>query len=175
MNKSLLSFLALFTTLSSAWATSWKQETVYWVQYHFSDYAFGKPVASVLAHTGILRAAEPRCRGRGFESHSYWESVDDLEMVRTNQHFYAKKKFHATTNPCQAPVVGPLVQYWVSFQDGSQMITQETLVPLTTEPELKANIWEDFIRAVNQIDFQFQDIQDASETSGKMIQWEHAS
>lgn len=175
MTKIIIPFFVAFATLSSAWATSWKQETVYWVQYNFSDYAFGKPVASVQVHTGILRAAEPRCRGRGFESHSYWESVDDLQMVRINQHFFAKKKFHATTNPCQAPVIGPMAQYWVTFVDGSQMITQEALVSFTTEPELRTNIWEDFIRAVNQLDFQFQSTQDSLETSGKMLQWEHAS
>src|SRR4051812_16833262 len=106
----IISFMVTFPTAN---ATSWTQESAYWVLYHFSDFAFGKPVASVFVHTGISRGAQPSCRGRGFVPHAYWEAIENIPLVRSNQHFFGKKRFLISTGTCQNPSLGPIAQYWV--------------------------------------------------------------
>jgi hypothetical protein len=120
---------ALFALIPSAHATSETGTYAYFVHYNFSEVAFGKRVASVVVHTAVLRGPD-ECRG-AFET--YWENIQDVQMTTSNGNFTATAKVQSSVGECQPSQLGPIVQYWVNFKDGTQLITTSALVPVLTQ------------------------------------------
>lgn len=110
--------------------TAWEENDSFWITYNFSTVAFGKSVASVSAHTGVLRQGGENCSGLPPLSGD-WDDVQDVVMTNTGGHFFGKSRLDSHTGECQISVSGPVVQYWITFTDGSSMITQSTMVQYT--------------------------------------------
>jgi hypothetical protein len=168
---------SMLGTFQNARAETWKKDSVYWVNFHFSNFAFEKkiPVSRVVVHTGLLREPNPLCRGRFFKTGPYWEDEAWIPMDHAPDHFFSKKRFHSFVGQCQDPVIGPIVQYWVYFSDGDVRVTQPVLVQLNS---LLLNhdfsSAGDFWSTVTAFDKEFGALQDAWETSGKAIHWTRA-
>jgi hypothetical protein len=155
-------------------SSSTLQESIYWVNYHFTDEAWGKRISRVWIHTGVLRGPEPRCLGRGFEVHPNWESVQHLAMTKKGNHFFAKHRFEVPTGKCQAPSLGPIVQYWIEYTNGDFQMTSPVLVPIQSVLEIQSPTPDQLKALIETQDLGFTAMTDASETAGKMIEWEHA-
>jgi hypothetical protein len=94
---------------------------------HYSKVAYGKAVKEVIAHKGMLRDCS---KFDGTEP--YWTDVKDipLEGFQEFAHFGTKAIIldHGSTyEPCHTQ---PIVQYWVTFEDGSQKIEEPTKIEL---------------------------------------------
>jgi hypothetical protein len=107
------------TTLSGAY--------VYEAVYNFSKVAFSKSVKSVTVHTGVSVFG-----GCGASPSLYWDNVQDVTMKDAGDHFMAAAKLVTAASECNS-VKGPMVQYWVSFTDGSSMVTDASLIPVTNQ------------------------------------------
>lgn len=125
-----LAFLCL-TGLGAprALATWYGTESTYAVTYHFTAEAWGKPVASVAVHTGVL--VEHR-DGRE------WQSVQHLAMQRDGDHYTARATLVGSAGGGSGAEytldLGPVAQYWVEFADGTTSITEVSGVPVVVTP-----------------------------------------
>lgn len=128
-------------TISSAHATTEAGQFVFFAKYNFSKVAFGKPVKSVMIHTGVL--VQPGCSS---SSGAYWDNVQDKVMFDAVDHFQAEDvKFVTRANECNS-VKGVIVQYWVTFTDSSTLQTNPAMVPVATtldagsDPNTRTNL-----------------------------------
>jgi hypothetical protein len=87
---------------------------------HFTGVAFGKPVKHVDAHMGVLMQRP--------DGERFWVAVEHMRMIPRGDHFFTKSKLQAWSEPGGAQVVGPVIQYWVTFADGQTMITETSAV-----------------------------------------------
>jgi hypothetical protein len=109
---------------------------------HYSEVAYGKKVNSVFVHTGVLTCSER------FDSTTntlirdeYWESVSDVQMTKNpaeNSSFVSNIVLKAKSSLYNTCALKPIVQFWVTFDDGSTKIEQPRTV------EIAANNWIDY-------------------------------
>jgi hypothetical protein len=90
---------------------------------HFTGKAFGKAVSGVYAHVGALQK----------EWYStptyYWNDVQHVKMEKDwKGDFIGKAIFSGGYSSGGPSLVGAVIQYWVYFEDGTQMITDSTLI-----------------------------------------------
>src|SRR4051812_41460987 len=114
MIKKLLT-LSLALASVPAFATHYSGNRTYFTQYDFSAQAFGKQVKSVIVHTGVLE--------RGCSGESYWSDVKNVPMERHGNHFNARAMVTGATDSGCTSANGAIAQYWVTFEDGSTLIT----------------------------------------------------
>jgi hypothetical protein len=106
--------------------------SVYFCKLHYSSSAYNKKVKSVFAHTGV----EDDCRQRGAIGYYKWQDVRDvaMELAKENTHFYGKVMLNAFSSTYHYNCsLKPVVQFWVTFDDGSQKI--ESIVPMMIKEE----------------------------------------
>jgi len=130
MKNKMLILFAVLCAVSSAFATTLSGQDVYYVDYNFSGNAFSKNVTSVMVHTGILRGEKSGC---GISTSPYWDSVQDVEMKQVGDHFFAQARLTVGLGECQPSIDGPIVQYWVTFEDGSTLKTDVAYIPITSQ------------------------------------------
>jgi hypothetical protein len=131
-----LTFGLLAFSSHRADATWYGQSFEYNVAYHFNGVAWGKQVKTVYVHTGALIEL------RDYNSdqvRTRWEDVKHIQMEYVNDHFEAATVIIATegggTGSEYSINKGPVVQYWVTFVDGSSVITDTVAIPvLDAEP-----------------------------------------
>jgi hypothetical protein len=128
MKKTILSLVALMVIASSAYATTVSGSKVYFLDYNFSGNAYGRAVKSVMVHTAILRSNS----GCPSNVSPYWDSVQDVQMKQVGDHFFAQARLSVAASECAPTVEGPIVQYWVTFQDGSSYQSNPARVPVTS-------------------------------------------
>lgn len=120
--------LALLLVASSpALATSGHETSTYFVRFHFTASAFGKGVAAVYAHAGVRTIPPHSWQDRS----EIWKYVRHVEMKRFGDHFFAKAPLTGGGGSDGEVDLGPVVQYWVYFEDGSELITEAVPVPVT--------------------------------------------
>ncbi|MEI8346308.1 MAG: hypothetical protein WCG27_02495, partial [Pseudomonadota bacterium] len=128
--------------------------------YHFTTVAYNKEVESVRAHIGVVQQ-------KGTDK-PYWDSVKDLDLERKNGHFYAKGELVGSQGggSGEPPLanLGPVVQYFVKFKDGSTLISETWGIFMDRSFNRFASTDEVDI-AVDA----FQKSNDASKTSGFRI------
>ena len=113
-------FVLLFPV--SAQATAWHMSHCYGAQYHFNKVAFGKEVKEVWVDTAVKL------------KHTYSTRPDErvgLQHFKLNErrnHFFGTTMLHAMSDEGLRSK-GVVVQYWVYFKDGTQMVTSEVSVP----------------------------------------------
>jgi hypothetical protein len=98
------------------------ERNTYLVTIHFSSHAFGKNVVAVYGHAGILMSDD--------EYESFWQDTKHIEMEHKGDHFFGKATLMANTGRGYPDMVGPRIQYWVHFEDGSKIITQDYEIPV---------------------------------------------
>lgn len=165
---SAIAFTSLLFISLQGFATTWSGRDQYWVSYHFTKIAFGKQVRSVYIHTGILRQQR-----YGYDS-TYWENVAHIPMEDKGNHFFAKLKLTAYPGEMEPNVIGPIVQYWVSFTDGTEMITDGSLLPVTdvTPPFYPSS--SEFAFTCREFDLKFQTQTDADHTFAYLVHEAHS-
>lgn len=117
--------LTLGLSAAPAFSTTYSSSHVYATQLNFSATAWGKEVAGVYAHTGILTTASSWRGGQIF-----WQDVQHVHLEKAGDHFFAKAIVRASSEYEYQYVSGPIVQYWVYFADGTQMVTDAVMVPV---------------------------------------------
>ncbi len=166
----ILTFFGLLLSLSlphSVYATTWgMKETVVSV-YSFSEKAFGKEVASVSVHTGILKERST-CAG---EHGTFWDSVQDIKMERSGSgRFFAKAMFASSSGECQPLVRELVVQYFVLFTDGSQMVTEVLSIPTQLNETSSSQDFQDQIKSLGE-DFRNWADSDSTRAWGVKYNW----
>lgn len=119
-NRFWVALIILFSI--SAFATHYSGAQTYYVQYYFTLEASGKKIQSVIVHTGVLQTS---CRGG-----NYWNNVQDVQMNRHEDHFNARLILLGQIDSGCDNAKAPIVQYWITFEDGSKMITSEEIIPV---------------------------------------------
>lgn len=157
------SFLAV-----AAKATNWGESRTYYVKFHFTQVAWGKEIVGVYAHTGVLMK-KPYSGSGGY----YWESVKHVKLEKNNDHFYAKELLGASTGKEGPSIIGPVVQYWVYFKDGSNLVTRENGISSgayeSFEAGPKAN------EASERLKKQFEEVKDTQQTECSQLSVFHVS
>ena len=172
-------FSFVFVLVShAAQATTWNENDRYWATYNFSSQAFGKTVQTVYAHTGVARGNNS-C-GQMYGTAGAWDNVQHIQMTKIGDHFFAKATLTSGTSECSPSVLGPVVQYWVYFTDGSQMVTDTVSVPFT-ETTLTApgtgpgSSYMDSFDASSELnDKAFAKVTDATTTDATHLSYEYA-
>ena len=118
----------------SAFASWYGTESTYSVKYDFSGRAWGKEVASVTVHTGVL--IELRDASGVNRPELFWQDIQDVVMLRSGDRFAADATVIGVagggTGHDYTADLGPVAQYWVVFADGSRLISEVVSVPLRT-------------------------------------------
>jgi hypothetical protein len=98
----------------------------YYVELHFGRTADFKDVKSVMAHTGVL-VETPSFLNRP----PYWADVKDIPLRITADSFVGRASLHAEgfTGSISAKLT-PVVQYFISFTDGSSSISEVFPLPV---------------------------------------------
>jgi hypothetical protein len=131
--------IRLFTLILFAWAllpnssqaTSGHEYNTYFVTLHFKDTYFDKKVKAVFAHVGIQYKKRIYSPGE-----LYWVDVKHLEMSKKGDHFFQKIELEGEFHTHYGDyLVGPIVQYWVYFEDGTELKTKEGLIHLEDRPQ----------------------------------------
>ncbi|WP_434042731.1 MULTISPECIES: hypothetical protein [Sorangium] len=114
--------LAPFLISVTAFATHVSIVLHFFTQFHFTGQAFGKKVKSVKVHAGSLQRA---CNGS-----TYWLNIQDLDMTARDGKFNARAVLVGFSDVfgCDKNL-GAIAQYFVTFEDGSTMITQPAMIP----------------------------------------------
>lgn len=109
---------------------------------HYSEVAYGKKVTSVFAHVGVLTCTERFDSSTNTQVRDeYWESVSDVNMIKNPSEksaFVGNIVLKANSSLYNSCGLKPVVQFWVTFDDGSTKIEQ----PITME--VAANQWIDY-------------------------------
>jgi hypothetical protein len=108
-------------------ASSFYTSDHYFALFHFDAVAWGKAVRSVKVHTGVLEQAAFSDSGNG----QYWADVQDILMVKVGDHFFAKAKLDGFSQSHNDSNLGPVVQYFVEFEDGTSMITNAVKISIS--------------------------------------------
>ncbi len=121
--------LALALTLglaaAPAFATTFSATQSYYTALHFSARAWGKDVTGVYAHVGVLTKASAWRGGAEF-----WDGVQHVRLEKAGDHYFAKALLGGSSGYEYQYATGPIVQYWVYFADGTQLVTDAALVPM---------------------------------------------
>ena len=134
--------LFFFTLSATAEATSWKSDIVYFVRAHYSTKAYGKEVQSVMVHTGVLEQDGPAWRGAG--EVLYWADSKDIFLQKRGDHFSGQFQLMASSSKFGPFVKYPVIQYWVTFADGTRNISE--VYPIAVERELTVSHEDEFLR-----------------------------
>jgi len=165
-----------------AHASNWNENDSFWVVYEFSQIAFDKEVASVYAHTGVLRDGGDTCGFAVEPKAGSWDNVQHFKMTKVGDHFFAKGRLDSHTGQCQVAVKGPMVQYWVYFSDETTMLTDPVAIPFEDTKKLvyqqgpDGNItdvldWNESSKANDQV---LDGVKDATATSATRLQYRWA-
>lgn len=114
-------FLGLFGWVSEAKATAESCRFHYFANLHFSHVAFSKNVNTVYAHVGALTELPN-------ENTYGWSNVQHIELHPSRNGFAGKTEIvgHSFLNHIYNH--GVVIQYWVSFEDGTRLITDSIRV-----------------------------------------------
>lgn len=113
--KNLLSLVTLLSTISfitPAIASHGYTHTDYFLGVEFSQFAYGKKVRSVTVHSGVLL------------SDGSWTSIKDTQLKLEADHFIGKIELSSDTENNGPVAIAPVIQYGVSFEDGSTFTTE---------------------------------------------------
>ncbi len=131
--KSWLLALTLLGMSNFGYATSWHGRKVYLIQAHYSAEAFGKEVASVMVHSGV--SVKEQNWGLSSDK-TYWVDVQDHQLTRYDRHFQSTFLLHAQDGKFMPSILGPVVQYWVTFKDGSSLISDAYAIPVKNQVQV---------------------------------------
>lgn len=131
----------------------------YRVLLHHTGGAYGRRVAAVYAHAGVLMQNPDRLGGDTF-----WVDVRHEPMQRRGGHFFAKASMQARSQPGGPQAVGAVVQYWVYFQDGSHLKTRD--LPLDLDRHVYQTWGKSYVDALGGMEHEFNRRDDASATEG---------
>jgi len=113
--------IALFVLLAAApaLASSYSGTATFFTRIHFTEYAWGKKVAQVYAHVGVLTQDGGR---------TYWDDVRHQALQLENGKFTGKVVLYGQRSSQGAHAKDVVLQYWVTFADGSQRVTEPFVV-----------------------------------------------
>ncbi len=127
--------LSAVGAVNSLQASEMPATSGYFCQLHYTKNAYGKPVASVLAHTGV----EKKCAGTG--NTVTWDDIKDRQLAASTdgEQFQGKILMLGKTssNNAEACTLSPVVQFWVKFEDGSEKI--EEVAPMQVKRQFLVN------------------------------------
>lgn len=92
---------------------------------HFSRIAYHRPVKNVMAHVGVLK----QCGSDG-DASAFWTDIHDLNLKTDGDldHFAEKILLKDKSSTYQGCKTSPIVQFWVTFEDGSVKIEDPVLM-----------------------------------------------
>jgi hypothetical protein len=131
----------------------------YMVVFHHTAQAFGKPVAAVYAHAGVLMRNPQEWGGE-----EYWVSIQHVPLEAKGDHLFAKAQFQAQSRPGAEQALGAMVQYWVYFQDGTQLKTRN--IPIQLERHVYESWGRTYTDVLGATRHEFTRRQDAARTGG---------
>ncbi len=108
----------LHDATSKALCFSWESEQAYFVQLHFSEEAFGKPVSRVVASIGLLREDK--------EGNRTITDREEMELHLAKEGFTATKIVRSCVHSEEAQIVGVVVRYRAFFQNGETWYSEES-------------------------------------------------
>ena len=136
-------------------------DRTFYCNFHFDQVAWGKPVQSVMAHTGAWLkhpAFTPDHRNR-----VEWVDVQDIALEKRGDHFFGKAMIDAQVYYGSLAVEDrPIVQFWVNFADGTSTILPETFIQKSAEYQL---FYELDREASQKAIAEFEKLNDASTVS----------
>lgn len=118
---SALLFFGFISLASEAKATAESCRYHYFANLHFSQVSFSKNVSRVYAHVGSLtQLSSSRDLG--------WTDVQHIELKPGKYGFQGKTEIVGGTVSNRFYNLGAVIQYWVFFEDGTQLISDDVLV-----------------------------------------------
>lgn len=124
MFKILLGLASIFVS-TSALATAYRGHISFFTQFHFDRFAYGKEVKAVFAHAGILTIAYPGAPNKT------WKNIQHFSLVKQSDSFSNVLTFEGPRSSHGEHSENVVVQYWVYFTDGSELVTESFVVPNT--------------------------------------------
>ncbi len=146
-------------------AKTWGTESVYYVKAHYSAEAYGKPVQSVMIHCGVLAQDSPPAPGR--IEIDFWADSQDLYLESKGDHFAGQVRLEAHSSAFGPFVKYPVIQYWVSFTDGTQSVSE--VLPVTLGQSLTVSRADEFARLRRTWEEAFSRVYDAERTSADVL------
>jgi hypothetical protein len=150
----------------SAYATHYSGTDIHFVQYHFTSVAFGKKVRSVIVHTGVLQ--------RSCSVGEIWTDVKDITLSNKGDHFNTRATLTASISSGCMSSEGVLAQYFVTFDDGSTLVTSPALVP-TSSLGTFTETDTDGDKALREAAERLKTADDSTSTRGEVVRVGHAS
>ncbi len=94
---------------------------------HYSRIAYDRPVKNVMAHAGILKEC-----AHNLAANAYWTDIHDVNLKTDGDldHFAEKILLKDRSSTYQACKTSPVVQFWVTFEDGSVKIEEPVLMKI---------------------------------------------
>lgn len=117
MLKSLFVALALAFGAAPAFAAGYIGVATFYTKLHFSEWAWDKQVREVSAHIGVLTASPSGER-------TYWTAVTQVPLRHANGRFSNWAVLHGTRSSDGENARGAMIQYWITFADGSKTVTE---------------------------------------------------
>lgn len=151
MNSLIMLILTAFIANPTTATTRYHQTTFY-CEFHFTKFSFDKSVNRVMAHAGIatIRSSYPYID----EPDYYWQDVKDTDLKYQGEKidaFIGKRVLTARhRSGSREDTIFPIVQFWVTFDDGTEMILDEVEMEVSQRyfqmsPELKRRIKDFYI------------------------------
>ncbi len=113
--------LAFLGAAPVAHATGYNGVATFYTTIHFSDVAWSKEVKAVSAHIGVLTI-------RGGTGEAFWSDVLHVPLKHEGGKFVNWAVLHGSRTSDADNARGAMVQYWVTFADGSSLVTDPFLV-----------------------------------------------
>ncbi len=143
---------------STAFGSTMILNRTYYCTYHFSKTAWDKPVSSVIAHTGIwTKYDNVIIRPNPIE----WQDIKDVQLAAKDDHFFGKGDLSGQIYVGSLQTQDkPIVQFWVTYQDGSTQILEPTFIQNLAE--YHPSFYEEDAKKSQQAIEQFKSTEDAN-------------
>ncbi len=137
-----LSTLGIFLISLSSFGTTLSRAYQYYTGLHFSEVAFDKKVVAVYAHVGV-HSKQPEWRG----GKEYWQDVRHIELKKGDGKFTGKVVLKASAGYNDHYVYGPVVQYWVYFEDGTERKTDNAKILVQHDGQFNSDTKKEYKEA----------------------------
>jgi hypothetical protein len=152
MKNKLIKICTLIIMSNAAHATYYGCDSTYLISANFSEKAYGKSVQAVAIHSGTLELINDASTG---SQKKIWSGMSDIKMVKVGNHFFGKVETSGHSGGGTGAIVtknlGPVIQYWITFVDGSSMISPAYSVNVNQSfGPAQASVIKDVITNFNQ-------------------------
>ncbi|SMF18945.1 hypothetical protein [Pseudobacteriovorax antillogorgiicola] len=153
MNKISKSIILSSFMAHTAFATSWNFNSTTLCKLHYSSTAYGKEVESVVAHTGLYTE---KGSYTGIPSGVFfWSDIQDISLDRKDPSspLVGNVVLSGSGGQWRDTVLYPVVQYFVTFNDGSSLISNVHEIEIIKE--ISSRDYREYTKSIEKLNNEF--------------------